>query len=124
MLTHPDPVADLSVDRFGAGPPAGDPRVEIGAWLAVEGPHTLAFPLTQAITRVGRADPNGPNHPDLALEADDAISRRHLEIRRAGATCEVVDLGSTNGTLVNDEELLPHRPRRLFPGDRILLGSV
>ncbi len=52
---------------------------------------------------------------------DDAASRRHARIRRMGDTFVVTDLGSTNGTYVNDT-LVHERP--LVDGDQIKIGRT
>jgi hypothetical protein len=52
---------------------------------------------------------------------DPGASRRHAEIRRQGEDFVVVDLGSTNGTLVNDN---PISEARLEDGDRITIGRT
>jgi diguanylate cyclase (GGDEF)-like protein len=56
---------------------------------------------------------------DLEL-VDDSVSRRHARLRPIGDGFEVVDLGSTNGTFVNDVRVKAHK---LEPGDRIRLGN-
>jgi len=56
------------------------------------------------------------------VEVDDpGASRRHAEIRRQGEEYVVVDLGSTNGTLVNDS---PISEATLEDGDRITIGRT
>jgi Protein of unknown function (DUF3662)/FHA domain len=56
------------------------------------------------------------------IEIDDpGASRRHAEIRRQGGEFVVVDLGSTNGTLVNDS---PISEATLEEGDRITIGRT
>lgn len=56
------------------------------------------------------------------IEVDDpGASRRHAEIRRHGDEYVVVDLGSTNGTLVNDN---PVSEATLEDGDRITIGRT
>jgi hypothetical protein len=56
------------------------------------------------------------------VEVDDpGASRRHAEIRRQGDEYVVVDLGSTNGTLVNDS---PITETTLEDGDRITIGRT
>jgi hypothetical protein len=52
---------------------------------------------------------------------DPGASRRHAEIRREGEDYVVVDLGSTNGTLVNDT---PVSQATLEDGDRITIGRT
>lgn len=52
---------------------------------------------------------------------DPGASRRHAEIRRDGEDYLVVDLGSTNGTLLNDA---PVAEATLEDGDRITIGRT
>jgi hypothetical protein len=52
---------------------------------------------------------------------DPGASRRHAEIRRDGSEYILVDLGSTNGTLVNDS---PVSEQVLQDGDRITIGRT
>ena len=60
--------------------------------------------------------------PNVAIPIDDdAASRRHARIRRMGDTFVVTDLGSTNGTYVNDV-IIHERP--LVDGDQIKIGRT
>lgn len=52
---------------------------------------------------------------------DPGASRKHAEIRRDGSDFVVVDLGSTNGTLLNDA---PVSEANLEDGDRITIGRT
>jgi len=59
---------------------------------------------------------------DIVL-SDSNVSRRHAEIRPAGADGWVIsDLGSTNGVRVNGREVRGAQP--LAPGDRVDVGTV
>jgi FhaA, N-terminal domain/FHA domain len=49
------------------------------------------------------------------------VSRRHAELRQEGTTYWIVDLDSTNGTLVNGKQV---ERERLSDGDTITLGST
>lgn len=51
------------------------------------------------------------------------ISRRHGKFIRRGRDWYIVDLGSTNGTLVNDVELAPDSPVKFSIGDVIDIGT-
>lgn len=55
----------------------------------------------------------------LALD-DDQVSRRHARIAPSSGGAVVEDLGSTNGTYVNDQPI--HGPREFEPGDRVRFG--
>ena len=52
------------------------------------------------------------------------ISRRHAAIQRTEHGYEILDLGSVNGTWVNDERLTPHKNYPLASGSHLRLGSM
>lgn len=52
------------------------------------------------------------------------VSRRHIAIRRTRDGYEVLDLGSVNGTWLNEERLDPHRFYPLPSGSRLRLGRM
>jgi hypothetical protein len=56
----------------------------------------------------------------VALTDDTQVSRRHARIAPQNGVAVVEDLGSTNGTFVNDQPI--HSPRQLSPGDQIRIG--
>jgi len=80
-------------------------------------------------------DPTGREHPltgemitiGRAVESDIVVtsrrvSREHACVRREGRRAMLEDLGSTNGTFLNDERVLA--PAALHEGDRIQIGDV
>jgi pSer/pThr/pTyr-binding forkhead associated (FHA) protein len=80
----------------------------------VEGPGAgQQVELTGPI-EIGREQSAG-----LVLE-DDLVSRRHVRVTPAEGGAVAEDLGSSNGTFVNGEEI--HAPTRLTPGDHLLVG--
>jgi pSer/pThr/pTyr-binding forkhead associated (FHA) protein len=50
------------------------------------------------------------------------VSREHAQVRRDGRRLVLFDMGSTNGTFLNDERVLT--PTELRDGDRISIGNV
>ena len=102
-----------------APPPAApvDDGSEAGSRLVVLTPPAVAgqvFEL-QAETTIGRAS-------DCAVVIDDArVSKVHARIFERDERWMVEDLGSTNGTMVNDH-VLDH-PENVGPGDRIQVGE-
>jgi FHA domain-containing protein len=52
------------------------------------------------------------------------LSRRHAVIRRTEYGYEVLDLGSVNGTWLNDERLIPHKSYPLTSGSHLRLGRM
>ncbi|HSL31330.1 MAG TPA: FHA domain-containing protein, partial [Anaerolineales bacterium] len=52
------------------------------------------------------------------------LSRRHASVRRTKQGYEVLDLGSVNGTWLNDERLIPHKAYPLKSGSYLRLGRM
>ena len=71
--------------------------------------------LDQPVTRIGRRDGN-----DWVLQ-DGSVSGAHCEIEKSEAGFNLRDLGSTNGTKVNNE---PIKEKLLFRNDIILMGEI
>jgi tRNA A-37 threonylcarbamoyl transferase component Bud32 len=112
--------------RFCAtcGAPLAGPPV---ARLMVSSPRgTWEMKLDRLPCRIGRRDPRQNHYPELDLaEYDRGIaSRHHATIQRDGDFYTLVDLGSTNGTMVNGVLVPPRQPQRLRQGDRIKVGEV
>jgi serine/threonine protein kinase len=100
------------------------------AKLIVAGTTELdaAFNLQKDSNLVGRTDPLSNIFPEIDLSRFDPntkVSRRHARIWREGEAFLVEDLGSVNGTVINDIiRLEPRQPRALDSGDRIKLGET
>ncbi|MBK8988446.1 MAG: phage tail protein I [Chloroflexi bacterium] len=58
---------------------------------------------------------------DILLEHP-LVSRRHAQVVATPTTCELTDLGSSNGTRLNDTPLLPNTPIFLNHNDVIEIG--
>jgi tRNA A-37 threonylcarbamoyl transferase component Bud32 len=100
------------------------------AKLVVMGTTELdsSFLLQKETSLVGRSDPHSNIFPEVDLSRFDPqtkVSRRHARIFRKGDNYLVEDLGSVNGTVVNDTlRLAPHQPRALESGDKLRLGET
>jgi phage tail-like protein len=81
-----------------------------------EAPQT--FVLDKPVVRIGRL-PVPEN--DLSL-AHGLVSRRHAQIYCDREPYRIADLGSSNGTTVNDIPLPPSEARELHDGDVIVIG--
>jgi hypothetical protein len=64
----------------------------------------------------------GRSRDSAVVLEDSGVSRRHAELRPAAEGWTLVDLGSTNGVLVNGRAL--QGAQLLAPGDRLELGST
>jgi len=89
----------------------GEPRLVIEH--AAGHPDGIAYSLEHGAT-LGRGD------VEIRLE-DPFASTRHARIGQQGSVLVLEDLGSTNGTYLNDEPL--DGPRPLHHGDRIRIGD-
>jgi hypothetical protein len=135
----------LSLGEFGIQArlvrPASDPRAEPEQG---EAGHTMIYSAERLREGAGRAGPSGDKalvcfdgrrlvvgrtgavlgrsrDCDIVL-ADSNVSRRHAEIRPADSGWSVVDMGSTNGVLVNGRRVQGAVPLR--GGERIELGTT
>lgn len=66
----------------------------------------------------------GEDRLDLSLQYAKmlGVSRDHAEIFFQNGFYFVTDLGSTNGTYINDHKLIPHKPYLLQQSDEIRFG--
>jgi hypothetical protein len=83
----------------------------------------LIFPLEKAANLIGRNSQAKGTHPEIALDFDTAISHRHaLLTRQADGSFTLRDIGSSNGTYIEEEELKPMLDVPLQDGDEFTLG--
>jgi pSer/pThr/pTyr-binding forkhead associated (FHA) protein len=89
--------------------------------LVVEDSEVLApetrFPIRDGATSIGRSSAS-----DIVLKSDDYASGRHARLTRHGGLLYVEDMGSTNGTFVNDRKTVGATPLR--HGDTVRVGST
>ena len=104
----PGPADDLTVDLDLLDEGVGTLIVRAGSQAGAQ------FPLKQVLTRLGR-------HPESEISLDDiTVSRRHAEVTRVGTTYIVRDVGSLNGTYVNQERV---EEAPLRHGDELQVGK-
>ena len=111
--------AAAAVGGMGAPQPAGvavpaEPRA--ASCLLIDRQTGRTFTGRAPVTVIGRERAQA----DIVLR-DPNVSRRHAELSFDGRDWHIVDLGSTNGTLVNDVEITDCALR---DGDLITLGLV
>ncbi len=103
---------------------------DVAEGAKLEHPGTgMVFPLTlEDTSSIGRRDPITGVKPTVDLTPIDperSCSRRHARIiSEAGGYLLVEDIGTTNGTFVNEDRLQTGVPARLSAGDRVRFGLV
>jgi FHA domain len=140
---------DTALPEPTAGPQAPTPQT--AKWTAVVtadhefykrvlargGPDTVAFPqyfperrivLRRDTALIGRHNPEQGVEPEIDLgihPADRGVSTQHAVLRVRDDALTITDLGSTNGTSLNDsEDFLPNGVETpLTDGDRIHVGA-
>ncbi len=142
------PTTEESAAVEGAPPAAGTPEgwvmvIEIDpGWYHLKGelaeqalpsPSSSTVPLTTNTVLIGRTSQSRNLHPEIALDGDTGVSRRHAQlVHSTEGTWTVVDLGSSNGTYVvaagetpdDDIEAIPVGiPAPLVDQDAVYLGA-
>jgi hypothetical protein len=98
-------------DMLGDHVGGGEPRLVVEH--APGHPSGIAYDLTSGATL-------GRGNVEIRLE-DPFASSQHARIERQGSVLVLEDLGSTNGTFLNEEPLRGIQP--LHHGDRIRIGD-
>ena len=117
LVEGPDRPMTGEMQAIGAGTGAvARPTTNAGRLYLIEnGSRTRTFDLDKQVVTLGRmAD------CDVVIP-DPGASRQHAEIRRTNGGFVLADLGSTNGTMVNEATVSEHV---LDEGDRITIGRT
>ncbi len=115
------PAREAAPDATGMHPASSlaalDGDLEVAPRLVVESvpglTRGMSYDVSEGAT-LGRGD------AEIQLE-DPFASSQHARLTRQGAILVIEDLGSTNGTYLNDELL--RGPRPLHAGDRVRIGD-
>lgn len=111
-------------------PPAPAPtsstqiQVQTAGLLHVQTDTLIELPGHLSVVHMGK--PNDRIPPDIDVSGfpnSEIVSRIHADIRVEGDTYYLEDVGSSNGTYVNNLPLPMGNRHRLRPGDRISLGK-
>jgi len=115
-------------------PDQAPPQDATGMYAAADGladPHLDGFEPRLLVERAAGHHPGVAydvaggatlGRGDVEIKLDDPFaSSRHARISQQGHVFVIEDLGSTNGTYLNDEPL--NGPQPLHPGDRIRIGD-
>jgi len=84
----------------------------------------LELPPGRAVIHIGKPNDRIPPDIDVAgFPNSEVVSRIHADIRVEGDAHYIEDVGSANGTYINNTPLYPGNRHRLKSGDRIALGK-
>jgi pSer/pThr/pTyr-binding forkhead associated (FHA) protein len=119
---------DVDADQIGLD--SGSGRAEKGTRnrLVDVATGTSFFLSTADETTIGRADPVTGILPDIDLTPVDtnrSVSRRHAKILHSSGEYHVLEeVGTVNGTYVNDQRIPTGVPVTLHDGDMIKIGLI
>ncbi|MBD2570788.1 FHA domain-containing protein [Anabaena lutea] len=90
----------------------------------VQSNQEIELPQNLSVVHIGKPNDRIPPDIDVAgFPSSEIVSRIHADIRVEGDAHYIEDVGSSNGTYINNLPLLPGNRHRLRPGDRISLGK-
>lgn len=119
-VTQPEPVS--------AAPAPSTHRTQLqqitSRLVHVQSEQTIELPQNIPVIHIGK--PNDRIPPDIDVSGfsnSEIVSRIHADIRVEADAYYIEDVGSSNGTYINNLPLLPGNRHRLRPGDRIGLGK-
>lgn len=115
VLAKTDPLQDAPGNSDNVHVTISDTHAGNGLLVVRSGDQTgERFALDDKIVSIGR-------HPECTIYLDDVtVSRRHAEVHQVGGAYVVRDLGSLNGTYVNQERV---EERQLGHGDELQIGK-
>lgn len=93
-----------------------DPPPGFALHISTPGHDVSIVPLTRSVVSLGRRVEN-----EVVLPAE-GVSRQHARLQATSLGWELVDLGSINGTLLDERRLLADRPTPVSPGSVIKIG--
>jgi hypothetical protein len=124
---EPAPVSETE-EKEPAAPIATVARTQLQQVTArlihVQSDRLIELPQNLSVIHIGK--PNDRIPPDIDVSGfpnSEIVSRIHADIRIEGDAHYAEDVGSSNGTYINNLPLLPGNRHRLRPGDRISLGK-
>mgnify|MGYP002713025281 CR=1 FL=1 len=87
--------------------------------------HRYTLPLTEQIN-IGRAFEDTKTNLDLAEDngIELGVSRSHALLQWSNKGVVIMDLGSTNGTFLNNHHLPANKPYPLQSGDELRFGEL
>ena len=130
LETHPLPP---TVHKEGGTPPTSPPmpafnptQIQTQTIRLIHTHSNTPLELPQHLSVIHVGKPNDRIPPDLDVSGfpdSEVVSRVHADIRIEGDSYFIEDVGSSNGTYINNVPLSPGNRHRLRTGDRVALGK-
>jgi pSer/pThr/pTyr-binding forkhead associated (FHA) protein/ribosomal protein L40E len=128
-LVQPDPIilpTQAEIPPAPAKPPivATQLQQSFARLLNLQTSTEIEIPPNLTVVHIGK--PNDQIPPDIDVSGfpnSEVVSRIHADIRIEGENYYIEDVGSSNGTYINNSPLPMGNRHRLRPGDRISLGK-
>jgi len=108
-----------------AQPPVQVPAGDFGKLVLVAG--NKEFPLNKDVMTIGRRSPADGVYPDVDLtdhDTDSYVSRRHAQVIHQGGQYIFEDVGSANGSFVNNVRATKGNQSILKDNDQVRLGKT
>ncbi|WP_088891946.1 FHA domain-containing protein [Leptolyngbya ohadii] len=99
-------------------------QLQTARLLHVQTNTMIELPANLTVIHIGK--PNDRVPPDVDVSGfpnSEIVSRIHADIRVEGDIYYIEDVGSSNGTYINNTPLPQGNRHRLRPGDRVALGK-
>jgi pSer/pThr/pTyr-binding forkhead associated (FHA) protein len=134
-----NPATEAYCEDCGAGlggaatPPAGEthpstpvqPQGDFGKLVLVAG--NKDYPCNKDVMTIGRRSPADGVYPDVDLtdyDTDSYVSRRHAQVIHQGGQYIFEDVGSANGSFVNNVRAVKGNQSILKDNDQVRLGKT
>lgn len=122
---EPEPVTPLA-PAAAVGNVGGRTQLQVQTARLLHVQTNTVVELPQNLTVIHIGKPNDRIPPDIDVAGfpnSEIVSRIHADIRVEGDAYYIEDVGSSNGTYINNSPLSMGNRHRLRPGDRIGLGK-
>jgi pSer/pThr/pTyr-binding forkhead associated (FHA) protein/ribosomal protein L40E len=122
--TPPPEYSPPTVAQAPASPSHTILQTQTAKLLHVQSNTSVEIPSNLTVIHIGK--PNDRVPPDVDVSGfpnSEIVSRVHADIRVEGDLYYIEDVGSANGTYINNMPLPVGNRHRLRPGDRVALGK-
>lgn len=117
--SQPTVMLDDARHRTAADGESASSRTRYLLERAENGTQPTRIPLPAGSFTIGRSDEVAQH-----VEESPGVSRAHVEIELSNAHCLIRDIGSRNGTVLNEEAMIPYKAYELHEGDTFKIAGI